>query len=234
MPKFRKKQIINQMKAEFSALSVNEGLSRSMLCAMVAQLDIPVDALADVRCAVSEAVTNAIVHGYGGGAGTGRKTVYILCTLYSDNSVKIIIRDRGCGIADIEQAMQPLFTTDTTGERSGMGFSIMKSFMDTVRVRSVPGRGTTVELRKRFSLTPEPDKKTSGRRRGRKPAEKKENAASETAETVETAETSEIADAPVTVETAETAQAAEIAETEGTAETEETAEISERETEEVF
>ena len=131
-----------------------------MVCAMTAQLDVSVDALADVRCAVSEAVTNAIVHGYGGISGgamgtTGGKTVYILTTLYSDNSVKIVIRDRGCGIADVKQAMEPLYTTDVTGERSGMGFAIMQSFMDTVRVRSVPGKGTTVELRKRFSANTE-------------------------------------------------------------------------------
>ena len=183
--RIRKKKIINQMKTEFSALSVNEGLARSMVCAMTAQLDVSVDALADVRCAVSEAVTNAIVHGYGaavrasgadtgstsphaGTAGTGGtgntggtkgtaggKTVYILTTLYSDNSVKIIIRDRGRGIADVKRAMEPLYTTDTTGERSGMGFAIMQSFMDAVRVRSVPGKGTTVELRKRFSAPAE-------------------------------------------------------------------------------
>ena len=168
--RIRKKKIINQMKTEFSALSVNEGLARSMVCAMTAQLDVSVDALADVRCAVSEAVTNAIVHGYGGAAGSetavtggtggtrgtaGGKTVYILTTLYSDNSVKIIIRDRGRGIADVKRAMEPLYTTDTTGERSGMGFAIMQSFMDAVRVRSVPGRGTTVELRKRFSAPAE-------------------------------------------------------------------------------
>lgn len=155
MPGNRKKKIINQMKTEFSALSVNEGLSRSMICAMAAQLDLTVDALADVRCAVSEAVTNAIVHGYGGDEKAGRKTVYILTTLYSDNSIKIIIRDRGCGIGDVPRAMEPLYTTDTTGERSGMGFAIMQSFMDTVRVRSVPGKGTTVELRKRFSANTE-------------------------------------------------------------------------------
>lgn len=161
MQKRNRKPILNQLKTEFSALSVNEGLSRSMVCAMVAQLDISVDALADVRCAVSEAVTNAIVHGYGNPSasdgnenGAGKKTVYILTTLYGDRSVKIIIRDRGCGIGDVARAMQPMFTTDPTGERSGMGFAIMQSFMDSVRVKSVPGKGTTVELRKSFAASP--------------------------------------------------------------------------------
>ena len=201
--RIRKKKIINQMKTEFSALSVNEGLARSMVCAMTAQLDVSVDALADVRCAVSEAVTNAIVHGYGaaerasgadtgstsphaGTAGTGGtgntggtkgtaggKTVYILTTLYSDNSVKIIIRDRGRGIADVKRAMEPLYTTDTTGERSGMGFAIMQSFMDAVRVRSVPGKGTTVELRKRFSAPAD----GSGAEDGKKKRKKRSSAA---------------------------------------------------------
>ena len=153
----RKKQIINQLKTEFSALSVNEGLSRSMVCSMAAQLDVSVETLADVRCAVSEAVTNAIVHGYGDKKAAGRQTVYILTTLYSDNSMKIIIRDRGKGIPDVKQAMEPLYTTDPTGERSGMGFAIMQSFMDSVRVRSVPGKGTTVELRKCFAPAKKPE-----------------------------------------------------------------------------
>ena len=154
MAEYKKKKIINQLKTEFSAISVNEGLSRSMVCAMAAQLDISVDELADVRCAVSEAVTNAIVHGYGEKAGTlgnVKNTVYILTTLYDDRSLKIIIRDKGCGIADVVQAMEPMYTTDETGERSGMGFSIMQSFMDGVKVKSMPGYGTTVELRKSFA-----------------------------------------------------------------------------------
>lgn len=188
--RIRKKKIINQMKTEFSALSVNEGLARSMVCAMTAQLDVSVDALADVRCAVSEAVTNAVVHGYGGASGTdtavsggstgtaGGKTVYILTTLYSDNSVKIIIRDRGRGIADVKRAMEPLYTTDTTGERSGMGFAIMQSFMDAVRVRSVPGKGTTVELRKRFSAPAEGSgAESSAEESGKKKRKKRASAA---------------------------------------------------------
>ena len=167
MPKSIRKHIINQMKTEFRAISENERLSRAMICAMIAQMDVTVEELADVRCAISEAVTNAVVHAYRDtkesefaadsvdGAGDtfdhNRNTVYILTTLYDDRSVKIIIRDRGCGITDIRRAMEPLYTTDETGERSGMGFAIMQSFMDTVRVKSAHGKGTTVELRKKFA-----------------------------------------------------------------------------------
>ena len=167
MPKSIRKHIINQMKTEFRAISENERLSRAMICAMIAQMDVTVEELADVRCAISEAVTNAVVHAYRDtkesepaadsvdGAGDtfdhSRNTVYILTTLYDDRSVKIIIRDRGCGITDIRRAMEPLYTTDERGERSGMGFAIMQSFMDTVRVKSAHGKGTTVELRKKFA-----------------------------------------------------------------------------------
>lgn len=161
MPKTQKKQIINQMKTEFRAISENERLSRAMICAMIAQMDVTVEELADVRCAVSEAVTNAVVHAYRGtnptadedtrSGGLPQNTVYILTTLYNDRSVKIIIRDRGCGITDVRRAMEPLYTTDETGERSGMGFAIMQSFMDSVKVRSAHGKGTTVELRKKFA-----------------------------------------------------------------------------------
>ncbi len=148
-----KRTIRNRLRCECTAISENERLSRSMVCAMVAQLgDLSVDDLADVRCAVSEAVTNAVVHAYKGMPADVGNTVYIFVTLYSDDSVRIIIRDRGCGISDIGKAMEPLYTTDATGERSGMGFAIMQSFMDSVKVRSTPGVGTTVELRKRFSV----------------------------------------------------------------------------------
>ncbi len=154
--KREKKRILNQLRCECAAVSENERLSRAMVCAMVAQIgDIAVDDLADVRCAVSEAVTNAVVHAYKGTSPDRKNTVYIFVTLYSDRSVRIVIRDRGCGIRDIHAAMEPLYTTDESGERSGMGFAIMQSFMDTVRVRSAPGAGTTVELRKRFAVAKE-------------------------------------------------------------------------------
>ena len=155
MPKSIRKHIINQMKTEFRAISENERLSRAMICAMIAQMDVTVEELADVRCAISEAVTNAVVHAYTGPAyqskPSDRNTVYIMITLYDDRSCKIIIRDHGCGIPDIRRAMEPLYTTDDTGERSGMGFAIMQSFMDNVKVKSAHGKGTTVELRKKFA-----------------------------------------------------------------------------------
>lgn len=165
MPKSTRKHIINQMKTEFRAISENERLSRAMICAMIAQMDVTVEELADVRCAISEAVTNAVVHAYAGGAYPGgaykgstskggssdRNTVYIMISLYDDRSCKIIIRDKGCGIPDIRRAMEPLYTTDDTGERSGMGFAIMQSFMDNVKVKSAHGKGTTVEMRKKFA-----------------------------------------------------------------------------------
>lgn len=144
-----KKEMQNQIKAELCAVSENEALARTLISGLCAAIDVTLTELSDVRCAVSEAVTNAIVHAYGGGS--ARQKVYLLVTLYADRSVKIVVRDFGRGIADIERAMQPLYTTDASGERSGMGFAIMQSFMDSVRVKSVVGRGTTVEMKKRFS-----------------------------------------------------------------------------------
>lgn len=144
-----KKQCINRLSLAFPALSVNEGLSRGLVGYFASLPDPTVEELADVRCAVSEAVTNAIVHGYGGGEGT----VYISAWLYSDRSLKIEVRDRGCGIADVEEARLPLFTTDRSGERSGMGFAVMEAFMDKVRVHSALGKGTRVVLYKRLKDT---------------------------------------------------------------------------------
>ena len=145
---YQRKTILNQLKAEFYALSENESLARSLVCAFAAQCTPSVAELADVRCAVSEAVTNAIVHGYG--THDGKHTVYIHVTLYQDRSIRIVVRDKGRGIDDIARAMEPLFTTDETGERSGMGFSIMQSFMDNVKVKSTPNKGTTVTLEKQI------------------------------------------------------------------------------------
>ena len=165
MPKSTRKQIVYQLKTEFRAVSENERLSRAMVCAMIAQMDVTVEELADVRCAISEAVTNAVVHAYRGNE-SNRNTVYIMITLYADRSVKIIIRDRGCGIPDIRRAMEPLYTTDDTGERSGMGFAIMQSFMDSVKVKSAHNRGTTVELRKKFAAACEKTAETSDQQEG--------------------------------------------------------------------
>ena len=152
---YQRKVAVNQLKTEFFALSENEGLARSVVCAFAAQCSPDVSELADVRCAVSEAVTNAIVHGYGGRG--GKNTVYIHTTLYADRSIRIVVRDKGCGINDIAKAMEPLYTTDETGERSSMGFSIMQSFMDSVRVLSRPGHGTSVMMKKTFAKKGEND-----------------------------------------------------------------------------
>ncbi len=142
-----KKNCINRLELTLPALSVNEGVARSLLAVFASLPDPTVEELADIRCAVSEAVTNAIVHGYRGKEGE----VYISVKLFDDRSIRVEVRDRGCGIADIEEARKPLFTTDESGERSGMGFAVMEAFTDRVRVFSTPGRGTRVVLEKRLS-----------------------------------------------------------------------------------
>ncbi len=146
---YKKAGCINRLKTQISAISANEGLARSLVCAFAAQLNPTVDELADVRCAVSEAVTNCIVHGYQNRSNP-EDFVYITAVLYSGRAIKLTITDKGCGIPDVKKAMEPLYTTDTTGERSGMGFSIMSSFMDSIRVKSTPQKGTTIELRRHF------------------------------------------------------------------------------------
>lgn len=143
-----KKKLINQMELILPAISVNEGLARSAVAAFCAQVDPTVDELADLRTAVSEAVTNAIVHGY---RGRTDGKVYITVKNYDNRSVSVKIRDTGCGIQDVRRAMMPLFTTDPDGERGGMGFPIMESFTDDLTVRSFIGKGTTVIMEKKFS-----------------------------------------------------------------------------------
>jgi len=142
----QKKKPQNEMKLELASRSVNEALARAAVSSMVAQLDPKLDELTELRTAVSEAVTNAIIHGYRGSEGT----VYISCRYYSDRTVVIKVKDKGCGIEDIEQARVPLYTGDPSGERGGMGFAIMESFCDRVKVSSKPNAGTTVTLTKRF------------------------------------------------------------------------------------
>ena len=144
-----KKQCINHLVCTLPALSCNESVARSLVAAFVSLPDPTIEELADIRCAVSEAVTNAIVHGYRGSSGD----VYISVKLFDDRTVRIEVKDRGVGIADIEEARQPLFTTDNSGERSGMGFAVMEAFTDKVSVYSAPGRGTRVVLEKRLSKT---------------------------------------------------------------------------------
>ena len=134
------------MKTVFDSDSRNESFARYAVTAFISRLDPDVSELADVRTAVSEAVTNAIIHGYRGRTGNVTVTVCI----YADRSVKITVSDRGCGIADIEKAKLPLFTTDESGERGGMGFAIMESFSDSLKVRSKVGYGTAVTLTKKL------------------------------------------------------------------------------------
>ena len=136
----------NYIKLEFPSRSSNEGFARAAAAAFASQLDPTMEELGDLRTAVSEAVTNAIVHAYPDSIGRISMRMRILegCT------VEISVRDWGCGIEDVEKAMTPLYTSGGE-ERSGMGFTIMASFMDSLRVRSAPGRGTTVTMRKLFS-----------------------------------------------------------------------------------
>lgn len=136
----------NQMELTFPSQSRNEGFARAAVAAFAAQLDPNLDELGDIKTAVSEAVTNCIVHAYRGTVGEIR----IAVKLCEGRLVQVEISDRGCGIADVRQAREPLFTTDAEGERSGMGFTVMESFCDSVKVRSRVDRGTTVVLCKRL------------------------------------------------------------------------------------
>ena len=136
----------NYTTIEFASRSVNEGFGRMAAACFAAQLDPTLDEVNDIKTAVSEAVTNAIVHGYPQKIGK----IVMKLRLKEDNTLEIVVRDWGVGIPDVEQARQPLYTTGNE-ERSGMGFTIMESFMDTLKVRSVPGKGTTVTMRKRIS-----------------------------------------------------------------------------------
>ena len=141
------KRLVNEMKLKLPSYSVNESAARAMVAAFCAQSDPKTGELADIKCAVSEAVTNCIVHAYRDTVGV----IYITVKLYQDRSLCIEIRDRGCGIEDVPLARQPLYTTDAASERSGMGFTVMESFCDKVRVSSKCGKGTTVTLYKRLS-----------------------------------------------------------------------------------
>lgn len=138
---------INEMKLNIPSKSCNEAFARSVVSAFIAVLDPTVGELSDLKTAVSEAVTNCIVHGYRRQNGT----VYITGKITEDRRVIIKIRDKGVGIADIKQAMQPLFTTAPEEERAGLGFAVMQSFCDKVRVTSKPDKGTTVTLEKRIA-----------------------------------------------------------------------------------
>jgi stage II sporulation protein AB (anti-sigma F factor) len=138
---------MNEMKLIFPSRSANEGLARSAVASFISQLDPAVDELIDVRTAVSEAVTNCIVHAYPDDIGD----ITITARLYQSGRVVIKVRDKGVGIEDVKQAMEPLFTTGGE-ERSGLGFSVMESFTDKLRVVSVKGKGTVVTLEKYIVL----------------------------------------------------------------------------------
>ena len=147
-PERRKTQMkmLNQVKITFAGRSVNEGFARAALAAFLVQLDPTVPQLADIKTAVSEAVTNCIVHAYPDRIGP----ITMTAAIYEGGIVRITITDRGVGIPDIAKAMEPMFTTGDAEERAGLGFAVMQSFMDKVKVSSAPGRGTRVTLTKRL------------------------------------------------------------------------------------
>ncbi len=136
-------EVINEMNLNFLSRSCNEGFARTTIASFVSQLDPTIDELADIKTAVSEAVTNSIVHGYKSGIGK----IYISSKIYDGGKIIIKIKDKGCGIENVPQAMEPLFTTGGS-ERSGLGFAVMQSFMDKIKVTSKVGKGTTVTLEK--------------------------------------------------------------------------------------
>lgn len=136
----------NEVKMQIPSHSTNESFARMAITAFFAQLDPTIDEIADIKTAVSEAVTNCIVHAYANEIGI----IHIHAKIFSDRRVYVRIRDKGCGIQDIKQAMEPMFTTCNNGERAGLGFAVMQSFMDKVRVTSKPEKGTTVVLIKKL------------------------------------------------------------------------------------
>ena len=133
----------NYIKLEFPSRSANEGFARAAAAAFAAQLDPTMEELGDIKTAVSEAVTNCIVHAYPDSLGK----ISMRLRIIDGDTLEISVKDTGCGIADVARAREPLFTTGGE-ERSGMGFTIMESFMDSLRVRSRPGKGTTVTMRR--------------------------------------------------------------------------------------
>ena len=139
-------KMLNSVKLTFASRSVNEGFARAVVAAFLVPLDPTVPQMADLKTAVSEAVTNCIVHAYPDSIGP----VTLTAALYEGGLVRITVSDRGVGIADVEQALQPMYTTGNPEERAGLGFAVMQSFMDKVKVSSTPGRGTRVTLSKRL------------------------------------------------------------------------------------
>lgn len=142
-------KILNEIKLVFPADSRNEGLSRSVAASFAAQLDPSVSEVGEIKTAVSEAVTNCIVHAYRGTASAKNKIEMTVRAL-EDNTLYIKIRDSGCGIPDVKKAMEPLYTSAPEEERAGLGFAVMESFMDSVTVRSTPDKGTTVVMKRKI------------------------------------------------------------------------------------
>ena len=138
----------NYLLLEFPSKSINEGLARSAVACFAAQLDPTLEELGDIKTAVSEAVTNSIIHGYDEDES---KFVYLRCEIH-ENTIKVVVEDRGNGIEDISMAMQPLYTSKPELERSGMGFTVMESFMDNVTVSSIKDEGTKIVMTKKINL----------------------------------------------------------------------------------
>ena len=138
-------EVVNEMKRRLPSLSVNESMARAAVAAFCSQLDPCASELADIKCAVSEAVTNCIVHASPEELGI----ITVRCRILKDNVLDIVVKDRGVGIADIEQAKRPMYTTGGA-DRSGMGFTIMESFMTSFELTSEQGKGTTVHMRRKL------------------------------------------------------------------------------------
>ena len=142
-----KGKVLNSMHLVLPSYSVNEGIARGAVASFCAQLNPSASQLGDIKCALSEAVTNSIVHAYKECVGN----IYISVDLLENSVVRIKVKDRGCGISDVKCARAPLYTTDSAGERSGMGFTVMESFTDAMRVTSKIGKGTTIVLYKKIN-----------------------------------------------------------------------------------
>ena len=139
-----KQKIVNELKMSFPSLSENERFSRLAVSGFLSQLNPRIDELSEIKTAVSEAVTNCIVHAYRNTTGL----IFMQVRIFDTSKVYIKIRDKGCGITDIKKAMEPLFTTAPEEERAGLGFAVMESFMDKIKVRSASDKGTTVIMEK--------------------------------------------------------------------------------------
>lgn len=142
-----KKNKLNEFTITFDAKSENESFARQVVSSFISQLDPTFEELTDIRCAVSEAVTNAIVHAYRG-RDAGKVNIY--AAYYDDRTVLIRVKDKGCGIADLEKCREPLYTTDPSGERGGMGFAIMECFTDKLKVTTKLNKGTSVTMYKKL------------------------------------------------------------------------------------